>query len=744
MMKSSESNQRLELLHRAVLAFNSSLALDDVLHSVLEEVRKAIKAEAWSVWLLNETSSELVCRQAVGPGRVCLEGMHVPTESSLMGQAIREQKCLYVADAAADPRLNQQILECTQPAPGSLLAAPLRVRPATKEAEEKALGVINIIGREPNAFDHDDLALLEALALAAAAAINNAQLHEQTERELRDRSRAERALQSSETRYRTLIETSPEAIIVTDLNGKITMCNRRALDLYRISRAELLDRHLLSLVAQEHRAEIMTRYDRVLQGQAVHNLEIPLVRNDGSLFQGEFAASLISDDRGQPSGIVAFTSDITARKAAEATIRRHNQELRILNRIATQISQAHDLSQLLTTALDLALEAVGVDTGWIDIFGASRSGVREPSLIAVWGGSTDGVTPEVPLEPLQTWARERLKTSQSPVIANVAEVATDRVAEELRCPLVGVPLRIQGEVSGALCAIGVYQGYARDIDLNQVQLLTAIAQQISSAVENARLSAEAAEMKVLREIDQMRSELLAGFSHDLRSPLGLIKMTCSTLLREELDLDAEEAQEMLKDIETQTDRLSRLVTTILDLGRLENGQLALNRLPFDMCHLIRRVARDLGKLHPSYRIRLELPSSPLDVVADWERVEQVLCNLIDNAAKYTPEPGEITISARTERHRVVISVRDPGIGIPSDERALIFERFYRVENEMTRHVGGVGLGLAMCKGIVEAHGGRIWADANPEGGSVFSFTLPSTPSRSQNEMWEIAVPQERG
>jgi len=132
----------------------------------------------------------------------------------------------------------------------------------------------------------------------------------------------------------------------------------------------------------------------------------------------------------------------------------------------------------------------------------------------------------------------------------------------------------------------------------------------------------------------------------------------------------------------------------------------------------------MEKLSSQHQLAGVLPIEPLVTTADSKRIEQVLRNLLDNAIKYSPQGGTITLQAYQDEAQIVFSIKDEGIGIPAEERERIFERFHRVENEVTRRMRGAGLGLAVCRGIVEAHGGRIWVDSQAGAGSTFCFTLP--------------------
>jgi signal transduction histidine kinase len=163
---------------------------------------------------------------------------------------------------------------------------------------------------------------------------------------------------------------------------------------------------------------------------------------------------------------------------------------------------------------------------------------------------------------------------------------------------------------------------------------------------------------------------------------------------------------------------------LLDLGRMESGRLRLDKQATDLGQLARNVIQTMETLSAQHQLVGKLPDESLVTTADARRIEQVLRNLLDNAIKYSPEGGTITVQGFQDEAQILFSISDQGIGIPSEEWDRIFERFHRVENDVTRRMRGAGLGLAVCQGIVEAHGGRIWVESQSGAGSTFCFTLP--------------------
>jgi signal transduction histidine kinase len=196
---------------------------------------------------------------------------------------------------------------------------------------------------------------------------------------------------------------------------------------------------------------------------------------------------------------------------------------------------------------------------------------------------------------------------------------------------------------------------------------------------------------------------------------------------EDVEFDRETQRKFLDGIDEETTKLEKIVEHLLDLSRMESGRLHLDKQPTDLGQLAKSVIKKMEAQSTQHRLLDDFPSELLVANVDAKRIEQVLRNLLDNAIKYSPEGGTITVQGRRDKWQVLVLVNDQGIGIPAEERGKIFERFYRVENEVTRRMRGAGLGLAVCQGIVEAHGGRIWVESQPGAGSTFCFTLPVEP-----------------
>jgi two-component system sensor histidine kinase KdpD len=258
-------------------------------------------------------------------------------------------------------------------------------------------------------------------------------------------------------------------------------------------------------------------------------------------------------------------------------------------------------------------------------------------------------------------------------------------------------------------------------DPEQRRLASAITMQMAVASERAELAEETARSRVEVETERLRSTLLSSVSHDLRTPLAVMKGTASTLVDDGEALPPGTRRELAETLLEETDRLERLVRNLLDMTRIESGAVRIHKEWQSVEEVVggalSRVEQRLGGRPITSRIPSDL-TAPFDAVL----VEQVLVNLLENAAKYTPEGTPIEIEARPSDGEVLIEVADRGPGLPPGEETRVFEKFHRAHTEMK--APGVGLGLAICRAIVTAHGGRIWAQNREGGGASFTFALP--------------------
>lgn len=284
-----------------------------------------------------------------------------------------------------------------------------------------------------------------------------------------------------------------------------------------------------------------------------------------------------------------------------------------------------------------------------------------------------------------------------------------------------LPLRAGNEIVGVLAA---RPDEERTFSSDQGQLLASLANQSAVAIQRAKLATDIEEARLQTETERLRASLLSSISHDLRTPLVAI-LGATTSLREYWGkFDAKTRQDLFATIEDEAERLNRFVQNLLDMTQLVSGGLQLKRQPTDAQDLIAAALTKLRKQIGERPLRIDVAGDLPPINGDLALLERVLVNILDNACKYAPADQPITITARREAHYVRLVVTDRGPGIPEEERERVFDMFYRVKVGAGQ-TSGAGLGLAISRGFIEAHGGRILAQPGPDGiGTQIVLRLP--------------------
>ncbi|OGW46400.1 MAG: hypothetical protein A2078_12945 [Nitrospirae bacterium GWC2_57_9] len=275
--------------------------------------------------------------------------------------------------------------------------------------------------------------------------------------------------------------------------------------------------------------------------------------------------------------------------------------------------------------------------------------------------------------------------------------------------------------AGTIGVVGLRQKSKRKLEPEQLRYLEAFINQTGIAIERALMAEESRRASVKAETEGLRNTLLSSISHDLRTPLTAVTGAVSTLLDADARLDRQGRRELLETIQEESDRLNRVIKNVLAMTRLESGVLMLQKEWQSLEEIVGVVLNRLGERLNDHPVTLNLPASLPLIPFDGLLLEQVFMNLFENAIKYTPRGTPLELSASEQLFTVTVEFADKGPGIPPGQEERIFEKFVRGGTAG----GGVGLGLAICRAIITAHGGRIWAENRPGGGALFRFTLSS-------------------
>lgn len=403
-----------------------------------------------------------------------------------------------------------------------------------------------------------------------------------------------------------------------------------------------------------------------------------------------------------------------------ADTRRKAARLEVVNELARSINQSSlDLGQVFQTALrgiDRIVQHTGASiTLFGDKVGEERVGLAQASETN--GSSAHRIDPADAMRLLgdaDTFLSNDTRLAGSPALLALATqgvLSLLLVAIKLGEQRLGI-LQITGRLPNAF-------------DADDASILKGVADQLAVAIENTRLIKETAETTALRETNRLKDEFVSMVSHELRTPLASIKGYSRTLLSRDGNWDDQTRQEFISIIAEESDKLTDLVENLLEMSRIEAGRLPIAPEPVLLRRFCREVVDRVSKYYPGIRFECLIGDGLPVAVADPRRVEQVLLNLLQNAAKYSRAQVVRVTGWYDGGKEVVLSVEDNGIGIAPENIPHLFDKFYRIENGYSDVVGGTGLGLAISRALVEAQGGRIWVESAPDKGTIFYFTLPA-------------------
>ncbi|MDY6795529.1 MAG: ATP-binding protein [Actinomycetota bacterium] len=404
------------------------------------------------------------------------------------------------------------------------------------------------------------------------------------------------------------------------------------------------------------------------------------------------------------------------------SVRERTGQLRILNEMITSLRGTLSPDQIMQKALHSFMSFSDYDRGWCYLAGDEGWRLLYGRGL---GDKGDGV-PEVilPGEGLLGEIMERREPWFEAIVQSESGFDPDFPVESL----VALPLQSPTRVLGLICLAADGR---RGLSEGARGTMRAMADEVGIALENAMLYMELSDHieeveranRELRTLDEMKSNFISAVTHELKQPLALISGYAQTVCDYYDSLTFEEEMHCMRVILERTQFLTGLVEDLLDLSMLEMGRTRLHLEELDLAGLAARKAREFA-LATGQEVIVDLPSPFPRVSADARRIEQVLDNLLSNAVKFSHGRGVIHVRGRLKDAGVEVRVEDQGVGIESSQLDRIFDRFYQADASTRRLYPGVGLGLFICRQLIEAHGGRIWAENRPEGGSAFIFELP--------------------
>jgi PAS domain S-box-containing protein len=351
-------------------------------------------------------------------------------------------------------------------------------------------------------------------------------------------------------------------------------------------------------------------------------------------------------------------------------------------------------------------------------------------LNAIIENSGDGVMIVNSYRIIQTWNKALSRLTDIPIedavgkpCYQILDLRTPQGVSvcHTMCPLIRPP------ADGRLSAEGIHHR----VDGLVITLADNYSPQRNEDGETTQIIANVRDVTHFREAEQLKQTLLSVISHELKTPVSIIKGYAGTLAREDANWDKATLADGLAIIEEESDRLDRLITNLLEASRLQTGGFQLQLCYLDLIDVAKNAVENLKATTNKHQFILDFPEDYPPVCGDYERLWEVITNLISNAIKYSPNGGDIEINGIiADNDTVQLSVRDEGIGIPPVEQENIFDYFYRVDNRLVRQTSGTGLGLFLVKAVVEAHGGRVWVESSSGKGSKFTIELPIEPDKN--------------
>jgi signal transduction histidine kinase len=397
-----------------------------------------------------------------------------------------------------------------------------------------------------------------------------------------------------------------------------------------------------------------------------------------------------------------------------------------LSEISAVLNSTLKVKALLGKIMEAAVEIVDSEAASVLLWDHKTNDLRFAATTTGVGGQALIGKP-VPLEGsiAGTVLRENRVVAVDDVLQDSRHYSgIDRSTDFLTRSILGVPMRSRNgnQVIGVLEAVNKRQLPWTQDDINYLSI---VASQAAVAIEGAQMVAALQKAnEELNQLDKLKSDFIAIASHELRTPLGVI-LGYTSFLQETND---EEVRELASKVVASALQLRRIIEDLTNLRYMEQNESTLHREPVPLGEFLTEVIHDILSLAEARRHRLQYapPAPELRVSIDRIRMGMALTNVLNNALRFTPENGRIIVQTEShDDHEIWITVTDSGIGLSRDQLERIFERFYQVEDHMTRSKGGLGVGLSIAQAMVEAHGGRIWASSpGLNQGSTFTITMP--------------------
>jgi PAS domain S-box-containing protein len=712
-----QRNRELELLNRASQVFISSLNLEEVLSTILEEVRQLLGVAACSAWLIDRETGEIVCRQATGPQGDLVRGWRLAPGQGIAGWVTTTGQGLIVADTHADERYFPQVDQITKLGIRSILSVPLCLK-------QDVLGTLQVVDTQIDRFNRSDLRLMQSVAGVASIVVENAWLYEETDRL--------RAFNES------IVQSMEEGILLHTSEGRIAFVNPAAAAMLGYAPDELQGEHWETICPLDQRAVVQAADQRRAQGIA-DQYELQLMRKDGSRIPVLMSSTPRFED-GRLAGTLAVFTNMAERIKTEGELRRRNRELTLLNQIIAASASGLELEAILETACYELARTFKLPCARVVLLDDEKKAAVVVADYLAEGQSTPLNAARLPrgqgIPVTSNPSFLHLLSYKAPLI--VSDASSDGSPSPIQdlmrqrgiASLMMLPLIIDGQVVGSL---DLEATESRHFLAEEASLAWSVADQLAGVLAQVRLQEQRQSLEEqYRQSQKMEviGQLTAGIAHDFNNLLTVINGFAELMSFEVAANDP--LQESMSRIADAGRRASDLVRRLLVFSRkqvVEPQVMNLSSVVAEMGKMLQRIIGEDIDLVTSLAADLWL------VEVDPAQIEQVIINLAVNARDAMPAGGQLTIEVAnvvldetyTAQHlaaqpgkHVLLAISDTGIGMSQEVKAHLFEPFFT-----TKEVGkGTGLGLATVYGIVKQSGGHIWVYSEEGRGTTFKIYLP--------------------
>ncbi|HEX7315321.1 MAG TPA: GAF domain-containing sensor histidine kinase [Pyrinomonadaceae bacterium] len=749
-----EANEQLETVNRIVAAVNTGRSIEEVFQLASEQIRTLVPYDRATIALCDEDGETLSVYALAGERAGSLAvGARGPLKGSVTELALTERRTVYIPELSEETRFNVYA-DLRREGFRSAVCVPLF-------SMRRAVGSLNLTSRTRDAYRREHLLALERLAAPLAISIEKTQLLEESW----ERERELRGLYEITRTFSTL--SSDSAVVSGRLAGAI--CKLAGADMGLIAtydrrtnlvRAEapgcntppgLVEQFQFKLEREDRDAPLYQTGEAFVSNDPTADerlnrafaerwgvrsvLSVPLkIKREliGFIYVANRAGGFSERELRLLEILASQAAETVVNARLFATIQAQAEREAVVNRLLLSLQHGTEPHEKVREVIERVGMVLDLDRCVAVLFADDE----HDDFYGEW--CAEGV------EPITDWreVRERspvryaLRTTRRPqvvpdVFAHALAASNRELLERTRLKsLVVVPVMHQGRVVGSIS--GHQTRARRDWSEDDVDLLLAVATHVGATLENARLIGE------LREANRLKDQFLATLSHELRTPLtainGWVEMLSESEERAHIGGDLADG---IRAISASATSLTQLINDLLDLSRIQRGVLRLHRDLLDMNELVRVAERTVRQTANARRLELglELSAGLPPTIADAQRVQQILWNLLSNSIKFTPKGGRVCVRTRhvegpTEGvddaggRWIEIEVEDTGQGIPADFMPHIWERFRQADATATRRHGGLGIGLALVKELVEAHGGLIYAESEVGRGSRFTVRLP--------------------